>query len=299
MFESKYTLEDQIGEGKYSKVYKAIDISQEKQVAVKIINKQGTTKIEKNMIRNEVSIAKVVQHPNIISFHSVIESATHAYLISELIKGKDLNQLMMSRKRLSEYQAANITYCLLLAVQYMHDNGIVHRDLKPENIMIELNENGHILTAKIIDFGLSKTILPNDLLLEQCGTLTYIAPEVFLKYGYTKEVDIWSIGIILYCMLMGKLPYDDAGELIINNQVNLQEKTFKDITMEGKDLLGKLLESNPKKRIKPYDALNHDWIQTYVSNKTINPDTLLYPSIDTPHNYNECMEIAWKHSTDS
>jgi len=301
IFKSKYTLKDQIGKGKYSKVHKAIDTSDEKQVAIKIRNKEGVTKIEKNMIRNEIGIAKLVRHPNVIPFYSIMESTTHVYFISELIKGKDLSQFIASRKILSEYQAANITYYLLLAVQYIHDNGIIHRDLKPENIMIEFTEDGHILTVKIIDFGLSKTILPNSLSFEQCGTLIYIAPEVFFKYGYNKEVDVWSIGVILYYMLMGELPYDYNGKFIIDYQINLQEKIFKDITMEGKDLLGRLLESNPEKRIKLCDALNHNWIQTNVNDKTANPDNLLYPfaGLYTSHDFNECMEKAWKYSTNN
>lgn len=224
-------LKDQIGVGKYSKVYKALHARTGKTVAVKVVNKKGVTEVEKNMIRNEVGIAKILQHPNIMCFHSVMESSARVYLVSELIPGKDLQQHMASRKRLSEYQAANIAYYLLCAVQYMHDSGVVHRDLKPENIMIELTEDGQdILTAKIIDFGLSMTLLPNKLILEQCGTLVYIAPEVFLKYGYSKEVDVWSVGIILHYMLTGKLPYGGAGKTRENG---VGEKELKETSAEG------------------------------------------------------------------
>jgi len=180
------------------------------------------------MIRNEIGISKIVQHPNIVCFHSVMQSAKRVFLISELIVGKDLNQYIMEKKKLSEYQAANITYYLLCAIQYMHDTGIVHRDLKPENIMIQLTQDEQeIQNVKIIDFGLSITLLPGKLVLEQCGTLVYIAPEVFLKYGYSKEVDLWSIGIILYCMLIGTLPYKQSIKFII------EDKVYKDITYEG------------------------------------------------------------------
>lgn len=229
MFESQYVLKDHIGTGKFSKVYKAVHSGSGKVVAVKVLVKKGVTEVEKSMIRNEIGVSKIVQHPNIMRFHSVMESLTKVYLISELIPGKDLHQYMVSRRKLSEYQAASITYYLLCAIQYMHDSGIVHRDLKPENIMIELTENGQDLkTVKIIDFGLSMTLLSNKLVLEQCGTLVYIAPEVFLKYGYSKEVDLWSIGTILYYMLIGKLPSTKAIKYTNDIKEELEE-----ITTEG------------------------------------------------------------------
>ena len=200
VFLTQYTLKDQIGVGQFSKVYKAIQNSTQSMVAVKIVHKQGLNDVEKEMIRNEIEIVKHAAHPNVAEFADVIQSDTHVYLISELVSGGELSQYVSNRIKLAEEQASMVTYFLLKAVQYMHDNGVVHRDLKPENIMLELNGLGDIKSVKIIDFGLSRVILPNELMLDQCGTLTYIAPEVLLKYGYGREVDLWSIGIILYYM---------------------------------------------------------------------------------------------------
>ena len=240
LFESSYILKEKIGSGKFSKVYKATQTATGNTVAVKIINKEDMNESEKEMIKNEIGIAKIIQHPNIVRFYSVLQSAKHVYFITELISEKNLLQYIDSEKQLSEYQAANITFYLLCAIQYMHDNGVIHRDLKPENVMVELTEdNTTIITAKIIDFGLSMTILPNKVILEQCGTITYIAPEIFLKYGYGQEADLWSIGIILYYMLMGCLPYDSRDKIIMLSTILNAEMKFeyRDISLEGNSIV--------------------------------------------------------------
>eukprot|EP01022_Parablepharisma_sp_SALTPOND_P015973 TRINITY_DN2296_c0_g1_i1.p6 TRINITY_DN2296_c0_g1~~TRINITY_DN2296_c0_g1_i1.p6 ORF type:complete len:199 (+),score=16.95 TRINITY_DN2296_c0_g1_i1:4892-5488(+) len=194
------------------------------------------------MLRNEIGIVGTISHPSIVRFYSVVQSLTHVYFISELVPGGELSQYISMHKRLPEDQAAVVVYYLLEAVRYMHDNGVVHRDLKPENVMLELSENKErIQSVKIIDFGLSRVILPGELMLEQCGTLTYIAPEVLLKYGYGKEVDLWSIGIILYYILRGQLPYDAKDRMmivnkILNSKIDLNEEYWRLISPEGINL---------------------------------------------------------------
>ena len=95
---------------------------------------------------------------------------------------------------------------ILSAIEYMQEFGVVHRDLKPENILIQKNEmSGEFENIKIIDFGFSKVVLPDELILDRCGTLAYVAPEVLLKRGYGKQVDIWSVGCILYQIVSGQI----------------------------------------------------------------------------------------------
>lgn len=141
---------------------------------------------------------------------------------------------------------------LVSIVNYLHEVGIIHRDIKPENILIT-EDNGYP-TVKLIDFGLSRLLGPNDKCVIPCGTLGYVAPEVLGNDGYSFEVDIWSIGIVLYLMLRGLLPFEskDNKELVkltMAAKIILKDIYWDKISLEAKDLVYKLLEPDPKSRI--------------------------------------------------
>ena len=148
---------------------------------------------------------------------------------------------------------------------YLHSFGIVHRDLKPENVlMVENSESGEV---KLIDFGLSKIIGPTQTCNEPYGTLSYVAPEVLLQKPYDKAVDVWSLGIILFLLLGGALPFDDDEDREIARQtiyekVDFSYKTWDVVSSQAKDLITKMLEKDKKKRIKLEEVLQHDWITT-------------------------------------
>ncbi len=196
-------IQEQIGVGQFSKVYAGVDRKSGAGCAVKIVNKAMLNDIEGEMLRSEISIVPLLHHPNVVRFSAIAQSATHACFVSELVSGGELFSYISRRQRLAEDEASLVVYYLLEAIRYMHGTGIVHRDLKPENVLVETTgeaEEERILNVKIIDFGLSKVTLPNQVLTDQCGTLSYVAPEVLLKYGYGKEVDLWSVGIVMYLM---------------------------------------------------------------------------------------------------
>lgn len=227
-------IQDQIGTGRYSKVYSAIDIQTNQICAVKVVDKAMLNEIEAEMLRQEINIVRNIAHPNIAQFYKVVQSGSYACLISELISGGELFGYINEKQFLKEDEAALITYWLLEAIQYLHENGIVHRDLKPENILIE-TENDKVTKLKIIDFGLSRCTLPNQLLTEQCGTLSYVAPEVLQNFPYGKAVDLWSVGIILFLMyfsvlnqkrLRGKLPFDSQERSKIAEKTIFKELNF-------------------------------------------------------------------------
>ena len=155
--------------------------------------------IEAEMLRQEHGIVSTLDHPNIAKFYQIVQSSNNACFISELIAGGELYSYIAQQEKLTEDEAALVIYYLLEAVSYLHRCGIVHRDIKPENVLIETDDN-RITNVKIIDFGLSKATLPHQLLTDQCGTLSYVAPEVLVNHGYGKQVDLWSIGVIMYLM---------------------------------------------------------------------------------------------------
>lgn len=132
------------------------------------------------------------------------------YIMMECVQGGELFE-HIKETEISEREACLITNQILEGLQYLHMCGIVHRDLKPENIMVELDDaTQEVHQIKLTDFGLSKIIVPGEVMFESCGTPAYVAPDVLLKQGYTKEVDIWSTGVILYTMIARALPFHSA-----------------------------------------------------------------------------------------
>lgn len=126
------------------------------------------------------------------------ETDQYFYIVMEKVNGGELLEHQVNQS-LSEREVATIMHQILSALEYIQEYGVIHRDLKPENILIEKNEiSGNFENIKIIDFGFSKVVLPDELILDLCGTLAYVAPEVLLKRGYNMQVDIWSAGCILY-----------------------------------------------------------------------------------------------------
>ena len=186
----------------------------------------------------------------------------------EYIEGGTLNEYLKKKHyNFSENQAGNLMFQIANGLKYLHKYGIVHRDLKPDNIMMtEQSEKGIL---KIMDFGLSKIVGPNDTLHEGYGTLSYVAPEVLLRTPYNKEIDMWSMGIILYQMLCGKLPFTGNKEEIIAKKIVFEPLEFDEDLWELRsrkviDLIKKCLEKEPEDRIKIDEFLNHPW---FIKNK--------------------------------
>lgn len=168
-----------------------------------------------------------------------------------------------------EKEAALIVSQILEALQYLHLLGVVHRDLKPENILVECDESTHeVCHIKLIDFGLSKIVVPGELMTDSCGTPAYVAPEVLSKKGYSKEVDVWSTGVILYTMLARALPFHSSDrkktfKLIKEADPDLKSECWETISSECKDLIRQMLIKDSKQRISVDDALKHPFLKKY------------------------------------
>lgn len=167
--------------------------------------------------RREIEILKMCQHPHIIRLLDIFENQDYIYIVMEKLSGGDLFTYLEKRDfEISESRAKEFTHQLATALYYLHSFGIAHRDLKPENILIE--NNSDTACCKIVDFGLSKIIGPNEVSSDPFGTLSYVAPEVLMQKPYSKEVDIWSLGIIAYLLLSKVLPFDDEDDREIARQ---------------------------------------------------------------------------------
>ena len=151
---------------------------------MKLIDKRKLTEKEREFLREEIQIIRSISHPNVVVMIDAFETLTNMYIMMECMQGGELFDHIKDNE-IQEKEAALITFQILEALQYLHLAGIVHRDLKPENILVErdpqTNEVSHV---KLTDFGLSKIIVPGEIMMDSCGTPAYVAPEVLTKHGY-------------------------------------------------------------------------------------------------------------------
>ncbi len=290
--EEEYCIGLELGRGRFSIVKECVHKTSGKHYAVKIIDKSTIEQEDKSLLRTEIAVLKLVNHPNIIHMEGLYESRQHIYIVMEMLKGADTHLLthsltltylltylltsflsylggelferIVGRPRFSEEECYKVIRPLLESVAYLHDLGIVHRDLKPENILCGEN----LEDLKIADFGLSKMILPTEKMDSACGTLSYVAPEVLTLQGYGREADLWSVGVIMFLLLCGKLPFDgdDQSEIIrltVQADLKTNPNVWNKLSEEVKSLIKALLNKNPKERISARDALRHPYILNY------------------------------------
>ena len=264
----------QLGSGSFGRVFLVSHNETKELFALKTIEKRKImmTYGKLDIIYDEINIHSKLYHQNIIQLYSVYEDDETINIILEYAKGGNLYQLIKDEKNgFSESKAFDYFIQVINAVYYLHSNNIIHRDIKPENILI-----GDDNKLKLCDFGWAK-----ELTLENrstfCGTMEYMAPEIVGSENYDYSVDIWSLGILLYEMLFGHSPFNgkDTNNIILNiksHELNYDD-TNKKISNSCKDLIQKLLNMNPQKRLKIKDILEHPFIKKhskkFLSNKQL------------------------------
>ena len=268
-----YEMLDDLGEGIFGSVKLGVEKKTKERVAIKIIKKKKAKPSDIELVRTEIDVMKLCHHPNVVHLLDHFENAEYIFIVMEYIRGGRLTDYMKEKKfNFSEKRAAELIYEIAVGVKYLHKYGIIHRDLKPDNIMLtEANDKGHI---KIMDFGLSKILGKKEKTSDGFGTLTFVSPEVLIRKPYNKEIDIWSIGVILYLMLSGDLPFDDEeddeqkiAKSIVFNEVEFPQKKFGNKSKEVIDLIKRCLTKEPKDRIKVDEIIKSDWIKANVGSK--------------------------------
>eukprot|EP01117_Protostelium_nocturnum_P008211 TRINITY_DN292_c0_g3_i1.p1 TRINITY_DN292_c0_g3~~TRINITY_DN292_c0_g3_i1.p1 ORF type:complete len:332 (-),score=94.76 TRINITY_DN292_c0_g3_i1:38-1033(-) len=259
----EYDVLETIGEGCFGKVKLGVCKTTGEKVALKLIDHKllSNTKI-KEKFREEISVIKDLSHPNIVKLLKVIESPENEFtcLVFEYVSGGDLLDYVMNQKegKLDELKSAKLFSQIVSSVQYLHDKGIAHRDLKLENIMVDPEGN----VAKLIDFGLSKRVDGGQLLTTFCGSPTYAAPEILYKEPYHgNKVDVWSLGVILYSMLAGNIPWEGKND--IERIANVKKGAWLPdpaLNQEVMDLLGRCFEMDPEVRANAFEIANHQWL---------------------------------------
>jgi 5'-AMP-activated protein kinase catalytic alpha subunit len=269
----KYEIGKTLGEGTFGKVKYAVNTETGERVAIKVLDKE---KIQKqNMgaqIKKEISIMKMVKHDYVVQLKEVLASRTKIFIVLELITGGELFDKIVAEGRFIEEQARFYFRQLIEGVAYCHAQGVCHRDLKPENLLLDENNN-----LKISDFGLSALYngpgeeqqARGTLLHTTCGTPNYVAPEVLADKGYDgRAADIWSIGVILYVLLAGFLPFDEPTMSALFRKIQKAEFSYPSwFTAEVRALLDKVLVPKPGQRLKIEDIMSDPWYTNGASSK--------------------------------
>lgn len=210
---------------------------------------------------------KKLNHPCIIKIKDFFDAEDY-YIVLELMEGGELFDRVVGNKRLREATCKLYFYQMLLAVQYLHENGIIHRDLKPENVLLSSQKEDCLI--KITDFGQSKILGETSLMRTLCGTPTYLAPEVLNSLGtagYNRAVDCWSLGVILFICLSGYPPFSEhksqvsLKDQITSGKYNFIPGVWAEVSEKALDLVKKLLIVDPKARFTTEEALRHPWLQ--------------------------------------
>ena len=274
-----YKITRKIGSGAYGEVRKWYVRESGELRAVKIIKKKALADDERKKLKNEAEILRKMDHPNIIKLYEIFEDKKYYYIITEFLTGGELFEKITDEDfygDFTEKDAANIMQQVFRGINYWHSSNIVHRDLKPENLLLENTVSTENLGGKkgmkikIIDFGTSQIYdsSTHKKMEERYGTPYYIAPDVLNK-SYTEKWDVWSLGVILYILLVGYPPFNGSDDKKIIDAVKkgkytLDEPEWDDVSEEAVDLVRKCLTYDPDKRISAAEALAHPWFKKFA-----------------------------------
>ncbi|XP_022980271.1 calcium-dependent protein kinase 1-like [Cucurbita maxima] len=262
---SFYSFGRELGRGQFGVTYLVTHKETKQEFACKsIATRKLISQDDVEDIRREVQIMHhLTGHPHIVELKEVYEDRHYVNLIMELCAGGELFDRIIAKGHYSESTAASLCRQIVTVVHNCHSMGVMHRDLKPENFLfLSTDENSPL---KATDFGLSVFFKPGDVFKDLVGSAYYVAPEV-LRRSYGHEADSWSAGVILYILLSGVPPFwaeNDQGifDAILRGHIDFSSDPWPSISSGAKDLIRKLLQSDPKERLSPFEALNHPWMK--------------------------------------
>ncbi|KAI0541175.1 Pkinase-domain-containing protein [Xylaria digitata] len=258
---AKYRFGRTLGAGTYGIVREAD--SPNGKVAIKIILKKNV-KGNEGMVLDELDMLQRLKHPHIVKFVDWFESRDKYYIVTELATGGELFDRICEKGKFTEKDASQTIKQILGAVDYLHGKNVVHRDLKPENLLYQTKDPHSDLV--LADFGIAKMLDAKDeVLTTMAGSFGYAAPEVMLKKGHGKPVDMWSMGVITYTLLCGYSPFrsENLQDLIdecSNANVVFHERYWRDVSNDAKDFILHLLRPDPEDRWTSSQALKHSWL---------------------------------------
>ncbi|XP_053714321.1 serine/threonine-protein kinase MARK2 isoform X9 [Synchiropus splendidus] len=285
-----YRLLKTIGKGNFAKVKLARHVLTGKEVAVKIIDKTQLNSSSLQKLFREVRIMKMLNHPNIVKLFEVIETEKTLYLVMEYASGGEVFDYLVAHGRMKEKEACAKFRQIVSAVQYCHQKCIVHRDLKAENLLLDADMN-----IKIADFGFSNEFTLGNKLDTFCGSPPYAAPELFQGKKYDgPEVDVWSLGVILYTLVSGSLPFDGQ------NLKELRERVLRGkyripfyMSTDCENLLKKFLILNPSKRGSLEQIMRDRWMNVGHEEEELKPYIEPQPDYKDPRRTDIMLQMGF------
>lgn len=259
-----------IGRGAFSTVYRGVYDKAHQMVALKAISKCGSSE---SAIRKEIELHRSLDHPLIAEYYGMVDLPDQTVMVMEYVKGYSLLDSLNQTGCYQEGEAQKVFCQIVSAVKYMHGRNLAHRDLKLENILVTFQRN-----IKLIDFGFSALV--TGLLTTQCASFPYAAPELFNAEGYTEKVDVWALGVILYGMLVGELPFGDGDLRSISENVREKEPNYPDfLSPPVVNLIKLMLNKDQQKRLSIDQVEKHPWLQGTRYAIIMDPEIVLAPNL--------------------
>ncbi|KAF2403660.1 SMAD/FHA protein kinase [Trichodelitschia bisporula] len=269
-FKQQYVLHEKLGKGHFATVYLCVEKNTGQRFAVKKFEKRSGPgeKLRVEGLQQEIAVLMGVSHPSLLCLKNTFDETDGVYLVLELAPEGELFNWIVMKRKLSEAETRKVFVQLFEAVKYLHDRNIVHRDIKPENILL-VDKN---LTLKLADFGLAKIIGEESFTTTLCGTPSYVAPEILQNSNhrrYTRAVDIWSLGVVLYICLCGFPPFSDElytpenpytlAQQILQGRFDYPSPYWDSVGDPALDLIDRMLTVDPNARITIDGCLEHPW----------------------------------------
>ncbi|KAL2317382.1 hypothetical protein Fmac_031258 [Flemingia macrophylla] len=284
----KYELGRLLGQGTFAKVYYARGTITNQSVAIKVIDKDKVIKTgQADHIIREISVMRLVKHPNVIELFEVMATKSKIYFVMEYAKGGELFK-KVAKGKLKEDVAHRYFRQLMNAVDFCHTRGVYHRDIKPENILLDENDN-----LKVSDFGLSalaESKRQDGLLHTTCGTPAYVAPEVIKRKGYDgAKADIWSCGVVLFVLLAGYIPFQDPNLMEMYRRISKAEFRCPSwFSKRVRRLLSKMLDPNPDTRISIDKIMQCSWFRKGPNGEQKTRENRSISPLVTNHSEQQC-----------
>ena len=264
-FDDYYERQEVLGAGSFAQVVKAVSRLNGQPAAVKIIRKEPLDVKSEIQLRREIEILRYARHANLVQLYDVFETQEYLYIVTEYVAGGSLFEWLDARKfRITEKVAKGLVADIARGLSFLHENGVVHRDVKLENVL--LVQDGDQVTAKLIDYGLSCFLGPGQSSKDPVGTLKYAAPEVIARQQYRHKVDCWGLGVILFILLKGTVPFfgrtdQEVALQVLKKKLLIEGEEWAHVSSRGRQVLSSLLDRNPEKRPELEALLADQWLQ--------------------------------------